>query len=282
MLDKGETLKTTDTATLNAINDRVTSCKALKQVPIALSGRVPVKVDTTLGEIKAGDLLAPSSTLLGKAQKATSAGWVIGRALESSSSEKDTVMTLVLMSWWPGSSDLASKNIVGDVKGDMVLTSEIAEVKITKSLMSLGKTQLADTTIAGDLTINGDIANVFGELTFQGKKIAMTTDGSIKVASRVEAKTVVAQEFTVKSTDNGKTLGTNATVGMGIIKVGQNKLIIENTKVTTNAKVFITPRTVTNQTIAVTDIVNNTSFTVELNSIADKDITFDYWIILTE
>jgi len=282
VLDKGETLKTTDTATLNAINDRVTSCKALKQVPIALSGRVPVKVDTTLGEIKAGDLLAPSSTLLGKAQKATSAGWVIGRALESSSSEKDTVMTLVLMSWWPGSSDLASKNIVGDVKGDMVLTSEIAEVKITKSLMSLGKTQLADTTIAGDLTINGDIANVFGELTFQGKKIAMTTDGSIKVASRVEAKTVVAQEFTVKSTDNGKTLGTNATVGMGIIKVGQNKLIIENTKVTTNAKVFITPRTVTNQTIAVTDIVNNTSFTVELNSIADKDITFDYWIILTE
>ena len=235
-----------------------------------------------MGEIKAGDLLAPSSTLLGKAQKATSAGWVIGRALESSSSEKDTVMTLVLMSWWPGSSDLASKNIVGDVKGDMVLTSEIAEVKITKSLMSLGKTQLADTTIAGDLTINGDIANVFGELTFQGKKIAMTTDGSIKVASRVEAKTVVAQEFTVKSTDNGKTLGTNATVGMGIIKVGQNKLIIENTKVTTNAKVFITPRTVTNQTIAVTDIVNNTSFTVELNSIADKDITFDYWIILTE
>src|SRR3990167_6820897 len=49
--------------------------------PIALSGRVPVKVTTENGEIKRGDYLTSSSTT-GFAMKATKPGIVIGRALE--------------------------------------------------------------------------------------------------------------------------------------------------------------------------------------------------------
>ncbi len=257
-----------DTATLNAINDRVTSCKALKQVPIALSGRVPVKVDTTAGEIKAGDLLAPSSIILGKAVKATSAGWVIGRALESSSSEKDTVMTLVFMSWWPGTSDLAQNSpVVGDVKGDMVLTSEIADVKITKSLMSLGKTQLADTTIAGDLTINGDIANVFGDITFQGKKIAMTTDGSIKVAESVTAK-----KYNVDTGDVA-----SASAGVATIKAGDNEVKVTTSSLTSRSLIFLTPKGVPVQ-VAYTVNSDNT-FTIIMAQPSTQDILINWWIV---
>jgi hypothetical protein len=52
-----------------------------KPYPIALSGRVPVKLSTENGEIKAGDELMLSS-LPGVAMKATSTGTVIGIALE--------------------------------------------------------------------------------------------------------------------------------------------------------------------------------------------------------
>jgi len=49
--------------------------------PIALVGRVPVKVSTENGQIKAGDYLT-SSSIPGYAMKATMAGRVLGKALE--------------------------------------------------------------------------------------------------------------------------------------------------------------------------------------------------------
>jgi hypothetical protein len=51
--------------------------------PIALVGRVPVKVSNENGEVQAGDYLT-SSTTPGKAMKATRPGMVIGQALSSS------------------------------------------------------------------------------------------------------------------------------------------------------------------------------------------------------
>lgn len=53
-----------------------------REVPIALSGRVPVFVSTENGDIQPGDYLTSSSTP-GVAMKATKAGPVIGQALES-------------------------------------------------------------------------------------------------------------------------------------------------------------------------------------------------------
>ena len=52
-----------------------------RPVPVALAGRIPVKVSTENGRVKTGDLLAPSS-LPGVAMKATKAGQVIGQALQ--------------------------------------------------------------------------------------------------------------------------------------------------------------------------------------------------------
>jgi hypothetical protein len=53
-----------------------------KYVPIALSGRVPVKVSTENGPIKAGDFLTASALHPGVATKAIKAGQVVAQALE--------------------------------------------------------------------------------------------------------------------------------------------------------------------------------------------------------
>jgi len=53
------------------------------QVPIALSGRVPVKVSLENGPINVGDPLTSASSTPGAAMKATRAGRIIGIALES-------------------------------------------------------------------------------------------------------------------------------------------------------------------------------------------------------
>jgi hypothetical protein len=77
-------------------------------VPIALAGRVPVKVNLQGGPIKAGDYITASS-IPGVGKKATRAGTVIGQALENYSGG-GTVMVFVNAGFYNGTSldDIAS------------------------------------------------------------------------------------------------------------------------------------------------------------------------------
>jgi len=290
-----DSTQSADATVASALDDRISTCKALKQVPVALSGRVPVKVDPS-ANIKAGDLLAPSKVLLGTATKATEAGFVIGRALEdakcvTSNSESVTgnsdskiqnseskitsctVMAFVMNSYYPG--DLASGSTLVTGTGT-IDTSKYADLTVTTSFISTGKTQLSNTIVAGDLTVSGDIANVFGDLTFQNKKIVMTTKGDMHINGRFEASEVVAGSFTVKND------GSNDTVGQITIPAGTKTVVVKSTIVTAKSKVFITPRTSTDKTIAVTSIKANESFMVELGSASATDIVVDYLIVGVE
>jgi len=73
--------------------------------PVALSGRVPIKVSTENGEIKPGDYLT-SSTTPGVAMKALRPGPVIGKALEGFSQDTPGVTEC---SYTPGVSVLCGK-----------------------------------------------------------------------------------------------------------------------------------------------------------------------------
>jgi|GEM_PF-6886240 hypothetical protein len=70
-------------------------------VPIALNGRVPVKIDPNSQPINIGDYVTSSGTS-GMAMKATRAGQVIGKALElwMPESGKTTAMVFVNLSWY--------------------------------------------------------------------------------------------------------------------------------------------------------------------------------------
>ncbi len=67
-----------------------------KKVPIAMSGVVPVRVNESNGPIVKGDLLTTSG-VEGEAMKASDliVGAIIGKALEDSSSDKNSILTLV-------------------------------------------------------------------------------------------------------------------------------------------------------------------------------------------
>src|SRR5690606_6208547 len=68
--------------------------------PVALSGRVPVKVNLENGPIKRGDYLTLSSTP-GVAMKATESGQTIGVALQNytEETETNTIVTFVNLSY---------------------------------------------------------------------------------------------------------------------------------------------------------------------------------------
>lgn len=101
----------------------------------------------------------------------------------------------------------------------------------------------------------------------------MTTDGSVQLAGTLRADRVVAGEVAIQG---------NRTVGTGVISTGQTRVVINNSNVRGNSKVFITPRTLTDKSLVVTGIQNGQSFTVEIVGTATRDITFDYWIVGVE
>ncbi len=67
-----------------------------KAFPIALSGRVPVKVSLENGPIAPGDRLALSATTPGVAVKATESGWTVGVALDSYSASTPNASSTVM------------------------------------------------------------------------------------------------------------------------------------------------------------------------------------------
>lgn len=77
-------------------NPGVTLGKSVQNgVPVAFSGRVPVKVTTENGEIKRGDYLTVSLTMAGHAMKLTGEGRAIGRALSDYEEGREKVLMLV-------------------------------------------------------------------------------------------------------------------------------------------------------------------------------------------
>jgi hypothetical protein len=86
-----------------------------RPVPVALSGRVPVKVSNTNGAIQTGDLLT-SSEIPGVAMKATKAGAIIGQALESyDGADIGKIMVFVKTTYWNGQSSASFIFREGDV-----------------------------------------------------------------------------------------------------------------------------------------------------------------------
>jgi hypothetical protein len=103
--------------------------KTLNTYPVALIGRVPVKVSSSSAAIKPGDYIT-SSDESGRATKATKAGQMIGKALEAwdPASGSDTVMVFVNTIYADPGQTLASLKF--DEYGNLILPfNEEKEVK---------------------------------------------------------------------------------------------------------------------------------------------------------
>jgi hypothetical protein len=92
-----------------------------RPMPIALNGRVPVKVSMENGVIQAGDAIT-SSSIPGIAMKATEAGPIIGYALEENNGSSSTVMIFINIGWYqPNIADSLSLTETGE----LVVTQDV-------------------------------------------------------------------------------------------------------------------------------------------------------------
>ncbi len=115
--------------------------------PIALSGRVPVRVSDENGLIEIGDYLTTSSTP-GYAMKATEAGMVLGRAMQIADPGNDIIVAFVDVEYYTGA-------VLGTDGTDTVITDNLVIDNASLTVRGSGGTSAAVITAEGDVQLAG-------------------------------------------------------------------------------------------------------------------------------
>jgi len=283
--------------------------------PLALSGRVPVKVGSDSESISPGDFITTSSET-GKAMKATQAGMMIGKAIAhwEPGTNEPTVMIYVNVTfadpqnapYLASSLGVMAPNSEDFTSSDKLDGNTIASLTVSDTFKSLGQTMLADTIIAGDLNIDGTMTisgaainslacdvipsgvegslhggrdgNNCGTLFLQSTPLADKVDIFNGLITLAKDGSITAQTIAVEEI---KVLG-GKTAGTGTIISGTSSIVIENPRIKTNSIISITPEVLIQSPLAVTLKSVGTSFKVEIPTQTSIDIPFSYLIVNQE
>ncbi len=146
-----------------------------RYLPVALVGRVPVKVNTSDGPIQPGDMLTLSS-LPGVAKKATRPGPTIGRAMEAYSGESEgRVTAYVTMGWYDPDVYLTD---TGDIN---IFANEDTKSILTKYSVKKGEEKVDRAGVFSELAAGNIIAGAIDtkSLTIAGVNILDLFDKSL-------------------------------------------------------------------------------------------------------
>ncbi len=264
-------------------------------MPVALNGRVPVKVASNSASIFPGDYVTTSGEP-GKATKATKAGVVIGKAIESwtSGSNKATVMVYVEQGYFNGESlnNYTGLTLNGSVEDSAsILAKLLSDQEDTEGAFSISEL-LTDRIVAGlevvtpRLTaqvVSTDTLNVSGDATFAGLTILK---GTPDLPAKISFDSQV--EFNLPPIFN------KDTAGFALVKEGDKFVRVEfeepyaTTPVVTASISFETTDNMDETSIDdllaqnITSLViekDETGFTIILNKKAPQNIRFS-WIAL--
>ena len=128
------------------------------KAPVALAGRVPVKVSLENGPIEAGDRLT-SSSVPGVAMKTTKAGMTIGMALEPldavASGSYAKILTFVNLGYWAPSVDVVASAVASASSSFTVTSSGTGITDVMGTIASAVLTKVQSLWASGDIIAEG-------------------------------------------------------------------------------------------------------------------------------
>jgi hypothetical protein len=140
---------------------------------------------------------------------------------------------------------------------------------ITAGLLSIKGYDSGGASIS---TLNGTLRlqdEGFGGVDILDGKVTVDIDGNIETVGEITAKKVNIDNSQVAS----------ASLGQATLPAGATSVVVNTTAVTSQSRIFITPRTKTSQPLSVTVQTAGTSFRVEVVSPTPAPIKFDWWIV---
>jgi hypothetical protein len=250
--------------------------------PLALSGRVPVKVNNEGGAISAGDKITLSS-VPGVGRKATANSYTVGTALQSFSSTSGVIYVMVSNSYYapPVSSVLQGASL--DVSGNSVLNGD---VQMNASLNVSGPTTVSTLTVTGNTTIQQNLV-VLGNTTVQSLTVngKIITTGATPTAT-LGASTTVGQSGAVTITGNdtaGSVSYTSGVVNLPTYNIATGAQLTTSfvSPFTVAPRIALTPKDSTSASVRYYVETTSTGFTIHFIDAptASTTYTFDYIVI---
>ena len=251
-------------------------------VPVALAGRVPVKVTNENGPINPGDYLAPSSQFPGYAAKAKYSGQVIGQAMESFNGDP-----LVLVTSGPSA-------------GSILVFVKVAWQNVNNTFV-LEDTQItggvgggATSSVATSFLINQNGSGNILQLQSQGQdRFLVASSGAVSILANTTSTTenlltVINASTTLFSINSVGELTTTGhitvgkdTAGTATIKAGDNQTTVTfDIPYTSVPKVIATVNGVPNFFYGLIEKTEN-GFTIAADRAVTQDMTFD-WVALNQ
>jgi hypothetical protein len=192
--------------------------------PIALSGRVPVKISDENGAVKAGDVLTASSKP-GVAMRATKACLIIGTAMDDAKPGIDSVMTFVRSAYFNGFDVTAlipsatnpgnpsSQEVLNYMVSQNLQAPPLALSQITTDTVNAGIQVITPSVITDTLTANNNAqfnkdVHIGGTL-YVDKIIATSVEGLSLPPSASSAKDQTAVTQLSKSNQDSATSNLN-------------------------------------------------------------------------
>ena len=234
-------------------------------LPVALNGRVPVKVTNENGMILPGDYLTTSATRPGYAMKATNAGYVIGQALAPfSSATPGQVMVFVKNFYYPGPT--AMQQLQDGTIGTLVVTGTLTVHDLTVT----GTATITTLRVTGDTSVQ--------KLTINGKVITGGTVPTVVIG--LAAGDTLTATATVTGNDTAGTV--TFTTGATGTAAGQVLGAVTFTSPYNQAPVVtVSPTTEDSASIRYFLIKTTTGWSIKVldTPVAGKTYSFDYHVI---
>ncbi|MDO8604008.1 MAG: hypothetical protein Q7K40_01180, partial [bacterium] len=188
-----------------------------RAVPVALAGRVPVKVSTENGRVKAGDLLTPSS-VPGVAMKATKAGQIVGQALQDFSYPDGEIGLVVAFIKTDYANGAGLKEVLAGLVTDTASSTPADLGKIALEQFVLGREQLAQSV---------DLSEIFTDRLSAALEIISPRgifDGlEVNTISSVSSDEVTFSSDTIFF---GRPYFTTDTAGFAVVKKGSREVTV--------------------------------------------------------
>jgi hypothetical protein len=235
-------------------------------MPVALNGRVPVKIAATSTSILPGDYITTSGEP-GKAMRAIQAGQVIGKALEAwdPSSGKSTVLVYVEQGYYAGPGLQESSSYVTNGSD-----ASFASLNVS------GQTTLATLTVTGDAVIQGELTVATAHVTGR-----LLVDGHIVSGGDAPTIATAAGQVLGSSVDGTDTAGTVTLNGDAASHAGALATVTFNQAYDKVPRIVLTPTNADALSIKVYLQKTATGFTIVTDDtpIAGKSYQFDYIIV---
>lgn len=212
-----------------------------------------------------------------KSQIATLAGQV---ATDSASENIGLNLTPPELLFATGSATLADLKVTSQATFSGILASY--DLNVSNIFKSLGETVLGNTTIAGDVSVdgtfsisNGNTINSIGTLYLQSSMLASNIDlfnGLVTIDNegKLTAQTLSARQYQAVA---------GASVGTSIIKAETSTIDIPTAGVSSKSRIFITPTSKTSSVLSASGVISGNKFTVSIPNITPTDIAFNWWIV---